>query len=304
MMFKKFDDGYSSFKGDLTNEEELTKFIQKQSIPLMDEIGPENYMRYYDLKVPLLFFFWSDKESHRKKVGGVVEKALKTFRTSGKAEGVIDLNAVYIDANVYAAHGERLNLEKDKWPAMVIHDTEKDLKYTFSNKDFSEESIVSFFTDFSKGVLKPKYKSEPAPEKNDGPVIEVVHDTFNKIVGDNSKDVLLEFYTHWCGFCKKLAPTYEKIAAAYAKAKGGEKVVIAKLDGSKNDIPKEYGFKLEGFPTIVLYKANSANKDGVKEAVFFDGDNSEGEIVKFLNENLTNKVSIDLPEEEAVKEEL
>jgi protein disulfide-isomerase A1 len=302
-MFKKFDEGYASFKGDLTSEDEVTKFIQKQSIPLMDEIGPDNYMRYYESKVPLLFFFWSDKESHRKKLGVTVEKALKTFRSKAK-EGDVDLNAVYIDANVYAAHSERLNLEKDKWPAMVIHDTDKDLKYTFSGKDFTEDSIVSFISDFSKGVLKPKYKSEPAPEKNDGPVIEVVHDTFTKIVGDNSKDVLLEIYTHWCGFCKKLAPTYEKIAAAYAKAKGGDKVVIAKMDGSKNDIPKEYGFKLEGFPTIILYKANSA-KNGVKEATFFEGDNSEGEIVKFLNENLTNKVTIDLPaEEEAVKEEL
>lgn len=299
IIFKKFDDGFSLFTGDIKNEEELTKFIQKQSIPLMDEIGPDNYMRYYESKTPLAFFFWSDKEAHRSKYGPLVEESLKQHRDK--------VNAVYIDANTYGAHAERLNLEKNKWPALVIHDTEKDLKYTFSGKEFSKESIAHFFDEFVKGTLKPKYKSEPIPEKNDGPVIEVVHDTFTKIVGDNKKDVFLEIYAPWCGFCKKLAPTFEKIAKAYAKAKGGDKVVLAKFDGSKNDIPKDYGFKLEGFPTLVLYKANTAGKDGVKQSITYDGDNTEEDLVKFLDENTTNKVKIELPaadEDKEGKEEL
>jgi protein disulfide-isomerase A1 len=301
IMYKKFDEGFVTFKGDLTSEEELTKFIQKESIPLMDEIGPNNYMRYYETKVPLAFLFWSDKKAHRSDVGSKVEEALKAYR--GK------LNAVYINAETYGGHADRLNVEK-KWPALVIHDIENDEKYPFSGKEFSKELISSFFDDFTKGVLQPKTKSEPAPEKNDGPVIEIVNETFNKIVGDNSKDVLVEYYTDWCGYCKKLAPTYEKIATAYTKAKGGDKVVIAKFNPTKNDIPAEYGkksgFNLEGFPTIVLYKANSANQKGVKSPTIFEGDNSESEIIKFLNENLSNKVTIDVPEPEGetVKEEL
>lgn len=289
------DEGFFKFEGDLTNEEQVTKFIQTQSIPLMDEIGPDNYMRYYDVKTPLAFFFWSDKETHRSKIGPLVQEALKTYRDK--------VNGVYIDANSYASHALRLNLEKDKWPALVIHDAEKNLKYTFAGKEFSKESINSFFDEFAKGTLKPKYKSEPIPAKNEGPVVEIVYETFTKIVGDNKKDVLLEIYAHWCGICKKLAPSYEKIAAAYAKAKGGEKVVIAKFDGSKNDIPSEYGFKLEGFPTLILYKANSANKEGVKEAIFYDGDNSEADLVKFLKENLSHKIEVDINTGSAVEEE-
>ena len=289
-MFKKFDDGFSLFTGDITNEEELTKFIKKESIPLMDDIGPENYMRYYESKMPLAFFFWSDKENHRNKYGPLVEESLKRHRDK--------VNAVYIDANAYASHAERLNLEGAKWPALAIHDTEKDLKYVFTGKEFTQESVASFFDDFIKGSLKPKYKGQPVPEKNEGPVIEVVHDTFNKIVGDNKKDVFVEIYAPWCGFCKKIAPVYEKLAAAYAKAKGGDKVVLAKFDGSKNDFPKEYSYKLEGFPTFVLYKANTAGKDGVKQVITFDGDNNAEEFVKFLEENMTNKVKIELPAEE------
>lgn len=285
IMFKKFDDGYALFTGDATNEEELAKFIKTESIPLMDEIGPENYQRYYESKLPLAFFFWNDKEAHKEKVGPMVEEALKQYRDK--------VNAVYIDANTYGSHAERLNIEKGKWPALVIHDHQKDLKYAFSGKDFTKDAVSAFFDSFAKGSLKPKYKSEPVPAKNDGPVMEVVHENFVKIVGDNKKDVLLEVYAPWCGFCKKLEPLYKEIAEAYKAAKGGDKVVLAKMDATKNDLPKEYGFKIEGFPTIVLYKANTYDKStGAKEAIFYEGDNSKADIVKFITENAHNKVAV------------
>ena len=40
----------------------------------------------------------------------------------------------------------------------------------------------------------------------------VVASTFNDIVNDPTKDVLIEFYAPWCGHCKSLAPKYEELA--------------------------------------------------------------------------------------------
>ena len=40
----------------------------------------------------------------------------------------------------------------------------------------------------------------------------VVAETFDEIVNDKTKDVLIEFYAPWCGHCKSLAPKYDELA--------------------------------------------------------------------------------------------
>jgi protein disulfide-isomerase A6 len=99
---------------------------------------------------------------------------------------------------------------------------------------------------------------------------------FAKIALDETKDVLVEFYAPWCGHCKSLAPTYEKLAKAYASEKG---VVIANVDAddaSNKGLASRYG--VSGFPTIKFFpKGNKAGED-------YNGGRDLEDFVTFINE--------------------
>jgi len=81
---------------------------------------------------------------------------------------------------------------------------------------------------------------------------------FDSVVGDKNKDVFVEFYAPWCGHCKSLAPTWEKLATSF---KHEANVEIANLDADKHkDLATKYG--VSGFPTLLFFsKTNKATGD-------------------------------------------
>lgn len=57
---------------------------------------------------------------------------------------------------------------------------------------------------------------------------------------------LFQFYAPWCGHCKKLEPTYERVGAKL----DGTGIFIARLDATLHgDIASKYDVR--GFPTIL-----------------------------------------------------
>lgn len=127
------------------------------------------------------------------------------------------------------------------------------------------------------GELKPQIKSQPIPQGNTGPVQVIVGKTFEDIVLDDSKDVLIELYAPWCGHCKALEPTFKKLAQRY---KDEPNLVIAKMDATANDVP--VAFKAEGFPTIYFAPAGSKTKPEK-----YEGARELDDFVKFLQEKST-----------------
>jgi protein disulfide-isomerase A1 len=55
-----------------------------------------------------------------------------------------------------------------------------------------------------------------------------------------------------------------------------ENIVIAKIDASNNDVP---GVAIQGFPTIILFKAND------NAQVSFEGDRTADGFLDFLSKN-------------------
>lgn len=113
-------------------------------------------------------------------------------------------------------------------------------------------------------------------------VVDLNNDNFDTYVMDPKKNVLVEFYAPWCGHCKNLAPTYEKVAEAFQSEPN---CVVAKVDADKE---KELGkrFGVSGFPTIKFY--SSDNKEGAE----YSSGRSEQDFIDYLNEKCgTNRVS-------------
>ena len=111
----------------------------------------------------------------------------------------------------------------------------------------------------------------------------VVAKNYNDVVLDDAKDVLIEFYAPWCGHCKALAPKYEDLASLYANSEYKDKVVIAKVDATANDVPDE----IQGFPTIKLYPAGA--KD---QPVTYSGSRTVEDLIKFIKENGKYKAEV------------
>lgn len=91
----------------------------------------------------------------------------------------------------------------------------------------------------------------PATQAEDNGVTVVVGKNFDSVVLDDSKDVLLEVYAPWCGHCKALAPTWEKLAKRFRSV---DSVVIAKMDGTANEHEK---VNVRGFPTLLFFPAGA-----------------------------------------------
>ncbi|KAF9351238.1 protein disulfide-isomerase precursor [Mortierella sp. AD094] len=281
VLYKQFDEGKNTLQGEFTDDE-LIDFIKLNSVPIMDEIGPNNYASYMDGGLPLGYYFYSTPEE-RKAHSAEIEAIAKELK--GK------MNFVYIDAAKFGAHAANLNL-KESWPAFGVQDVLTSAKYPLE-KDLSIENIKALVEGVLEGTAEASIKSEPIPESNDEPVKVVVAHTYKEIVEDQDKDVLIEFYAPWCGHCKNLAPIYEKVAEHYQNSN----IVIAKLDATANDLPTDVPFQIQGFPTIKFRKAGSS------EYIDYNGGRTEEDIVSFITENAVNKVDVKIVKEEVKEEE-
>jgi len=106
-------------------------------------------------------------------------------------------------------------------------------------------------------------------------VVELTDSSFESIVLNKKKDVLVEFYAPWCGHCKKLIPDYEKVAAAFAAESG---VTVAKIDADKyKEFGGEYG--VSGFPTIMWF-----GKDNKETPEKYEKGRDVESFVSFINE--------------------
>ncbi|XP_036001321.1 protein disulfide-isomerase A3 [Fundulus heteroclitus] len=154
-------------------------------------------------------------------------------------------------------------------------------KYTM-REEFTRDgqSLERFLEDYFAGRLKRYIRSEPVPEKNATPVKVVVAESFDEIVNDPRKDVLIQFYSPSCPHCKKLDPVYRELAQTLYS---DPNIVIAKMNAVNNDVP--LGYDVQGFPTI--YFAPVGKKE---DPVRYQGTRELKDFLQFLKREASHNL--------------
>ncbi|XP_049891461.1 protein disulfide-isomerase A3-like isoform X3 [Epinephelus moara] len=154
-------------------------------------------------------------------------------------------------------------------------------KYTM-REEFTRDgrSLERFLDEFFAGRLKRFVKSEPIPERNTAAVKVVVAESFDEVVNDPNKDVLIQFFSPFCPHCKKLEPVYRDLADTLSS---DPNIVIAKMNAADNDVP--LGYDVQGYPTI--YFAPVGRKD---EPIRYEGGRELKDFLKFLKSKASHSL--------------
>eukprot|EP01112_Ceratiomyxa_fruticulosa_P017589 TRINITY_DN5502_c0_g1_i1.p1 TRINITY_DN5502_c0_g1~~TRINITY_DN5502_c0_g1_i1.p1 ORF type:complete len:459 (-),score=121.34 TRINITY_DN5502_c0_g1_i1:82-1458(-) len=179
------------------------------------------------------------------------------------------VNVGKIDCTIHTGICEKYEIKG--FPTIKLHKNSQ--IYPFENAR-TKESLVDF-------ALNPQTTPSPLPAPSATP--NAPHPNANKVTDSdviplreemsaliNNGEWLVEFFAPWCGHCKKLAPTYEKVATAL---KG--KVSVANVDCTvERNLCST--FHISGYPTILFFKDEQVYE--------YSGDRSQESFVDFVNE--------------------
>ncbi len=268
-----------------TTTSNILKFVAiygKELIMPLTQSGLNNIFRQADQGIVITFIFISPDD----------DVTLPHFKEPAEAliEGIVHISVV-LGPQTDAVEEDETPLERvladffgiNDLPVAVAIDTST-LKYIKYEGSLNSADVELWERGVLDGTIKPQLNSEE-PEADDlKNTVKVVRGkTFDSVVIDNDKNVLLLVYAKWCGHCKQFMPIYQKVGEKLAERTD---IIVAMIDGDANDIvhPK---IEIQGFPTLYYFTGSKKNKH-VTEYLEADDDAdafSLDAVVAFVEQN-------------------
>ena len=263
VLFKPFDER-KEFLKDITKEN-IKKLIRDNENPLVVDLEKGVLNSIYG-GVDGLFIF-------RKSPNAVFDEQITkvAHKFKGQIQFILTEANGEIESHVLDYLDYKTTID-DLSTKIILLEHKRDAHKWVFDKEFSEDNLIKFIQDWLDGKYIAPIKSEEIPTEQKGPIYKLVQKSIEADAIYNDLDVLVKFYSPYCGHCRKLAPTYEQLAIKYSDQK--DKIRIAEFDMSMNDFTL---FDIGGFPTIILFKADDKSKPLV-----YEGDRSLEDLVKFV----------------------
>jgi len=153
----------------------------------------------------------------------------------------------------------------------------------------TEENMKNWLNKCLNGTVKNWKKSKPIPTENPGPVIVVVGRTFESIVEDPTKDVLMLYWAKACPHSQALMPVLDELATVL---KPFPSIVIAKMETTMiTNQPPDYIETIDTWPTIHFFTGN--NVEERKKPIVYSGTRTVKNFVEFIKQHSTNPINIE-----------
>ena len=273
VMFTSHDEKIHFSEGKI-DEDTINKLNSLHEYPYLISAYEGGRLFQYDKK-PVVFI--NLKDDDRKKYEKYFFDLAKKYRKNQLYFSLFDGEKFSAYEN-YIAHPEK------SFPKVAIIDTQYDeIQKWYLNGTFSENKMNEFIEDYLKGKFKASIKSEEIP-KEQKEVFKVVGNTFMKEVIENDKDVLVKFYSPYCGHCKKLEPTYIELGKRFENLK--DYVRIAEFNMLENTLEYE---SVNSYPTLLFYPKGKKNQKGIQ----YSGNRSLNDMTNFIILNAGNNITFD-----------
>lgn len=223
-----------------------------------------------DAGVPSLVEIYASWCGHCKKLAPIWEQLADSYAVDPKKGGKPKVQIVKIDGDINRKVSK--NYGVTGFPTLKFFNTDGSVEDVNVGRDFAS---LSEFVNKKSGAVAKVAKKEPSA------IVQLTDDTFDKIVYDPKKTVIVAYTASWCGHCKSLKPEYAKVASVF---RNDDSVVVAEVDTTGEGTDGLKGrFNVKGYPTILVFPAVEDLED-LEEPEKYTGARKVEAIVAFLNE--------------------